>query len=234
MGAADWLQAAALAAGVGNAVYGGVRAGNAAGDASDAANLQAQIAKQLFDEASPLRQMNQQELAQFVATGQLPTAFRTSLDPIYATGREGLEGQYNVARENILSSTPMRGGQLNAALADLAKSRASSVGRLRSDILANYELPLRQNLFQLGVNAGQNQSTQGLVGLGTSANNFMQLANTAAQQGTAGGQTAGALLALMLRQQAGNVNPLTGQTAGVNTGTAWQPYLPQQTYGLPY
>ena len=85
------------------------------------------------------------------------------------------------------------------------------MGGLRSNILAQYELPLRQNLFGLGVNAGLNQSTQGLSGLGTSANNFMGLAGQASQQAAAGGQAAGGLLALLLRQQQLNQNPLTGQ-----------------------
>ena len=213
LGAADWLAAAGLAAGVGNTVYSGIRSNKASNRAEDAANLQAQIAKQLFDEASPLRGTNLNELAQFAQTGELPTALRTGLDPLYATGREGLESQYNVARENILSQNPARGGQLNRQLADLEKARAGSVGTLRSNILGQYELPLRSNLFNLGVNTGLGQSTQGLQGLGTSANNFMNLANTAAQQYGQAGAATGGLLALLLRQSQQNVNPLTGQQA---------------------
>lgn len=212
MGTADWLTAAGLAAGVGNAVYGGVRSNKAAGDAADAANLQAQIAKQLFDEASPLRGANLAQLGEFAQTGVLPVALRAGLDPLYATGREGLEKQYGVARQNILSSIPMRGGQLNKQLADLEQARAGSVGTLRSNILGQYELPLRQQLFTTGVNAGLGQSTQGLTGLGASATNFMQLAQAAGKEAGASGQSAGALLALLLRQQQMNANPLTGQT----------------------
>jgi hypothetical protein len=221
MGIADWLAAAGLAAGVGNTIYTGIRSNKASNQAEDAANLQAQIAKQLFDEASPLRSANLNELAEYARTGVLPTALRTSLDPLYATGREGLESQYSVARENLLSQNPSRGGQLNQQLAELDKARAGSVGRLRSDILGQYELPLRQNLFTLGVNTGLGQSTQGLQGLGSSAQNFMSLANTAAQQYGQAGQSAGGLLALLLRQQQQNVNPLTGQA---NYVQAQSPY----------
>jgi hypothetical protein len=227
MGAADWLAAAGLAAGVGNTVYSGIRSNKASNQASDAANLQAQIAAQLFNEASPLRGANLNELAQFAQTGQLPTALRTGLDPLYATGREGLESQYNVARENLLSQTPSRGGQLNRQLAELERARASSVGRLQSDILGQYELPLRSQLFNLGVNTGLGQSTQGLQGLGTSAQNFMGLANTAAQQYGQAGQSAGGLLALLLRQSQQNVNPLTGQTLSnptIGTGLSTDPF----------
>ena len=227
-GAADWLSAATLAAGIGNAAYGGIKANKAENRAEDAANLQAQIARQLFDEASPLRGTNLNELAQFAQTGQLPTALRTGLDPLYATGREGLESQYGVARENILSSIPSRGGQLNRQLADLEKARAGAVGTLRSDILGKYELPLRQNLFKLGVDAGMGQSSTGLQGLGSSATNFMSLAGDASRQAGQSGAAAGGLLALLLRQQQQNQNPLTGQQTFSNpsiaTGLSTDPF----------
>jgi hypothetical protein len=225
----DWISAAMAAAGLGNAVFQGVQGNRAQGNANEAVDLQTQIARQLFEQATPLRLANTGALTDFATTGQLPVGLRAGLDPIYATGREGLENQYNVARENLMSRIPMRGGQLNAGLANLEQQRASAVGGLRSNILAQYELPIRQNLMQMGVNAGLNQSTQGLQGIGQSANNFMQLANAASAQAGQGGQTAGALLALLLRQQQMNQNPLTGQAVQPNYAANMVPWYAAQS-----
>jgi len=223
----DWIDAATAAAGVGNSIYSGINAAGAQGQASDAAALQAQIARQLFDEASGLRQTNLNSLNNFALTGNLPTPLATGLGRIMTTGREGLESQYNVARANILGGTPMRGGQLNAALADLEMRRAGSVGRLGADVLGQYELPLRQNVYNMGVNAGVGQSTTGLSALGGSATNFMNLAQQAGKDASASGQATGALLALLLRNQQAKDNPVGGsgfQNPTIGTGLSTDPF----------
>ena len=205
----DWGQLIGLGAGIGNAVYGGVQAKGAQNRANEATDVQAQIARQLFDQAQPLMLANMGQLGRFSQTGQLPVGLNLGLDALRTTGREGLEAQYNVARQNILNQTP-RGGQQVAALNNLEQARAGAIGRLGADILGQYDLPLRQNVFQMGVNTGLGQATTGLNALGTSANNFMNMANIASQQAGAGGAAAGGLLALMLRNQGANTNPLTG------------------------
>jgi len=51
-----------------------------------------------------------------------------------APEREAIEGQFTRARENILATTPSRGGQLNRMLADVEVGRAQSVAGLESDL----------------------------------------------------------------------------------------------------
>lgn len=217
----DWIKAAQAAAGIGNTIYSGIKAGNAQDRAEESAELQAQIARQLFSEASPLRQMNLAELEQFTRSGLLPIGLRAGLDQIITSGREGLEGQYNVARENILSRTPVRGGQLNKTLADLEMARAGSIGRFGADVLGQYELPIRQNLFNIGVNAGMGQSTQGLNALSGSTGNFMTLAQQAAQQSAASGQAGGAMLAILLDELQRRPPSSAGTTTAPTSGAAW-------------
>lgn len=166
------------------------------------ASVQNDIAKQLFDQSSPLRGQSLQQLLGFLQTGQIPQSLQVGLDQIYTQGREGLESQYNVARENILGRTPSRGGQLNALLADLEGSRASQVGRLGADLTAQYEYPLRTNLFSAATGLGTNQGSLALQGLGQAGNALSgaearQSADTLAQ-----GQSLGSLLALLFQPSA--------------------------------
>lgn len=56
---------------------------------------------------------------------------------MFAGARQNLEAQYPVARENILSTNPSRGGQLNSQLANLDRARATNVGGLRERVVQN-------------------------------------------------------------------------------------------------
>ena len=53
---------------------------------------------------------------------------------VFAPEREAIESQFGRARENIIATTPARGGQLNRTLADVEIARAQSVSGLESDV----------------------------------------------------------------------------------------------------
>lgn len=150
-------------------------------DASDAqenvAKLQQQVAEQLFRETGPLRGAGINQLNSFLQTGNLPIPLQTSLQGILTTGREGLEQQYGVARNNILSRIPSQGGQLNAQLAALEMNRASQVGRLGADVTAQYEIPLRAQLFQSALNTGMGGTSLAMGGLNAAGGQFGGVAN---------------------------------------------------------
>ena len=191
---------------------------NAANDRlADAAQLQADIARQLFGETGPLRTTSLGQLQGFLTNGTLPFPLQSGLDQIRTTGREDLESQYNVARQNILGLTPNRGGQLNSALANTELARAQAVGRLGADLQAQYELPLRQQLFGRATELGFGQANNSLTGLnaatsqfGNIAANAQQGALGAQQQAGAAGQTAGTLAALALKKGRSNNGTSTG------------------------
>lgn len=151
-------------------------------DQENAARLSAQIAQQLFSETGPLRAAGLQGLQGFLQTGTLPTGLNVGLDKILTTGREGLEGQYNVARQNILGRTPGQGGQLNAQLAALEIARAGQIGRLGADIQAQYEMPLRSQLFSSSLGLGFGAPSQSIAGLLGAGGQFGNIASRAQRE----------------------------------------------------
>lgn len=123
------------------------------------------MAKQLWDSTTGLRS-NILGGLQGSLSGDIPA----SLIPQYQEGRRGLEGQYGVARENILSSTPTGGG-LTAALNDLETNRANAVGGLKAATLGDlyntaqgvaFNMPSLafQGMGQAGQTYAQKQSAQ--------------------------------------------------------------------------
>ncbi len=147
------------------------------------------IASQLFTESTGLRRAGIDEIGRSLVAGIPPTLLdQTLVDArstiaelptgIYARGREELEDQYNVARENVLSRIPTRGGELNERLTDLESARAGAVGRLETDIsaqeqqqrlgfLTGTEIPLRSQIFSAALSLGQGVAPQVISGFGT-------------------------------------------------------------------
>lgn len=189
----------AVAAGA--TAYSASKAAGAQNKATKVAQSEAEIARQLFEEAQPLRRQTNEELLNFVAGGTLPVGLRTGFDAVRTSGREGIENQYRVARENILNTAPVRGGQLNDALINLETNRAGQVGTLDANLLAQYELPLRASLFGRASEVGLGQTNNALTGLSGAGSNLQGIANTQAAQAGQYGQSAGALLALALKQK---------------------------------
>lgn len=214
---ADYARLGTTLYGVGTGLYD--RFGGGGSEAENLASLQGDIARQLFTETTPLRGQSLAQLLQYLQTGVLPPALLQGLDKAYATGRTGLEDQYSVARENILGRVPSRGGQLNSQLANLEQQRATQVGRLGSDLLTQYELPLRNTLFASATGLPFGQAGQALGNIGQSAGTLGQIEARNAQVQFQQEQAIGSLLASLF----------TPQTAPA--GTSLQPSLLERLFG---
>jgi hypothetical protein len=153
----------------------------------------ADIARQLFEGSAGLRSGGTSQLEAFLGTGTLPAALQqTPLPPLantYAPARDALEAQYDVARENVLSRTPTRGGQLHDALVDVETRRAQALGGLSADIARQEqarqdqtlltENALRSGLFEAALRTGYGQGPVALGGLNAAAGQFGSVANRA-------------------------------------------------------
>lgn len=90
----------------------------------------ARMAQQLFAQTSPLRDQLLGDMGSFVQGGYNPKNL-PAYQSLYSAARTGPEGQYNVAKENILSGTARGGGQTQA-LANLEQNRAVQTGNIES------------------------------------------------------------------------------------------------------
>lgn len=106
-----------------------------------------------------------------------------------APTREAVESQFKNARENIISTTPNQGGQLNKSLGDLEIARAQTVGGLESDT--------RKQAFEdaLRIGYGVAPSTVFPTFAG-SANVLANLSAQGGQQAASGGAGLGQITAL--------------------------------------
>jgi len=78
---------------------------------------------------------------------------------MYSNMRSGLEGQYNVAKENILANTPRGGGQIDA-LAGLESDRAGNIGSMENTLYGNIFNDILSKTYGVAFGAPQ-QSMQG-------------------------------------------------------------------------
>jgi hypothetical protein len=101
------------------------------GEDNPYAEVAANIAQQIFEETTPMRQNIVGRGEQFLEGDFDPTA-----SPIYNPMRKGVEGQYNVARENVISSLP-QGGGLQQGLADVETGRADALSAVTGQIAQN-------------------------------------------------------------------------------------------------
>lgn len=152
-------------------------------DASDEqkelSHLTAKIAEDLYRSTAGIRGQTLGGLGDFLQTGQLPVGLAPPTQDLYRTGRENLESQYTVARDQILGQAGTRGGEMNSALTNLALQRAGSVGRLQTDIRAQVEQPIRNQLFSAALGTGFGAPVQSMAGLNLSATQFGNVANRA-------------------------------------------------------
>lgn len=65
--------------------------------------------------------------------GQPPMPYDVTRNPVWGAGRNVIENQYDVAKQNTLSNIP-RGGALVDTLADVDKGRAQALGGLAGQI----------------------------------------------------------------------------------------------------
>lgn len=142
------------------------------------------------------------QLLSFLETGALPEA----LDIPFTATRENLEDQFSVAREQLLSTIPARGGQLNALLAELGTSRARAVGELPLRAL-----PLRESLFNQALQIAAGSPVQAASVLGQAGALEQQRAAQAAANQQAAGQAFGSAGALAAKLA---LKPRGGGSAG--------------------
>lgn len=105
-----------------------MKGGTAAQLAAPATTVEAsEIARKQYEETQPLRDMFMQDWLQTMQGGQ-PQFMET----MYSGLKQPIEQQYDVARENIISSLP-QGGGLQSELANLETARAQGL----QDVLQN-------------------------------------------------------------------------------------------------
>lgn len=141
-----------------------------------AAKQMMEISKDLWQSTGGLRDATTGQLETFLLTGRMPRSLDLPIQDVYRSGREGLENQYRVAREQLLNTTPSEGGQLNDQLRDLAVSRAQAVGGLESQIKAQMEVPLAQQLFAGALSTGYGQPPVAISGLSSAGGQFGNIA----------------------------------------------------------
>lgn len=113
------------------------------GDSSEAVDVQKpkmsklerklfKIAQKYWQETKPVRE-GFYDVFQQQREGTFEPTEHPLYEPMYRTGRSGLESQYGAAREAIMSQLP-KGGQLNEALVNLEMDRAQAIGGLEDQI----------------------------------------------------------------------------------------------------
>src|SRR3990167_2176325 len=140
----------------------------------------AQAGGQLLGETALTRKL---VLAPIEATllGMRPTQL-----PVFAPAREALESQFKVARENVIGTTPARGGQLNQALIDLEQNRAKAVAGVESD--------LAMKMFDTGAQIGFGAVPAGTSGLSQAVQGLSGIAQAQTARETGKGAGMGGLL----------------------------------------
>lgn len=166
---------------------GGGKGGGGSTKASAYEKTMAKIANALFEESTPLRQDLTSQYEDFAAGNYNPEEL-PGYAPLYSTSRAGMEDQYNVAKENVISNTAS-GGALTSALSDLETSRAQEVGSLPATISSSLVNDLMNKSY--GV-AYQTPSTA-IQGLSAASTAQQSRLNRAAQQQTQSGGLLGDL-----------------------------------------
>jgi len=91
-------------------------------------DLSTSSAEGILSQTAPLRAVTAASLFDTLTGGRNETL------RVFAPEREAVESQFSRARENIIGTTPARGGQLTRALADVEVARAQSVSGLEADV----------------------------------------------------------------------------------------------------
>lgn len=160
----------------------------------------AAIASELYKETTPMRKDLLGEMGK-VAGGDYDPTQSPFYAPLFAQGKQGVEDQYGVAKENILANMP-RGGAQVKGLIDLEQGRAEQASSLPAMISQDIMTDMLNKSYGTAFAAPQ----QSMSGLGTVASTFGQKQSQAmaanAQEraakyqaiGQAGGAAAGAMM----------------------------------------
>jgi hypothetical protein len=101
-------------------------------DSSQYESMIGDIAKDYWGSTKPLRENMLSQYAD-IQSGKWSPEQDRQYAPMYALARSGIENQYNVAKENVMSNTP-RGGAMTAALSGLEGQRATDAGNIPAQI----------------------------------------------------------------------------------------------------
>src|SRR3990172_7554915 len=160
------------------------------GDGSEeAAATQTDISRRLFGESTGLRKGIIGELEailgfpQTTQPGEEANRPTGVLEGAFRPAREALESQYGVAREQVLSSVPGRGGQLNQMLSDVALERAGAVSGLKGQLI--------NQAFNQALGLSTQMPALALGGLGSAGQLQSASANRRLQRDIAIGQAVG-------------------------------------------
>lgn len=177
---------------------GGGGGGNAA--PSPYENALSNIALDQYNRTIPMRSNLIKELTNVSKGNYDPTASPV-FAPIFAQGKQGIEGQYGVAKENILANLP-RGGAQVQALTNLEMGRAEQAGSLPALISQDIMTDMLNKTYGAAFNTPQ----QSMSGLGTAASSFGQRQSQAmaanAQEQAAKYQGAGQMAAMAMKAAA--------------------------------
>lgn len=126
----------------------------------------ARMAEELYGQTKPLRGRLLNQMGGIVRGKTTPQ--QTALfKPIFSQAKQGIEDQYGVAREDILSTLP-RGGTQRKGLTDLAIGRAEQSSALPAQISSGILQDMIDKSY--GVAFGTPQTS--ISGLGTAAGTF--------------------------------------------------------------
>jgi hypothetical protein len=162
--------------------------GDKGGGGNDANDMVQQIAMREYKEALPLKRGILERGQEFMEGGFDPTQM-----PVYNVGRQGIESQYDVARQNILGGMP-KGGQMYDRLADMEVQRANQIGGLGAQIAQDEYNKL------YGVATGEPLMSMGTLASVAGSQAGAQAQQQAGKYGMTGalGQGAGGLLGSVL------------------------------------
>jgi hypothetical protein len=127
---------------------------------------QARIAEETYKNTAPVRDTLLLQMEDFLKGGLDPSK-SPLYAPMYANSRSGLEAQYNVAKDNIMGSTPRGGGQ-TSALTGLESDRAGNIGNAQNNVLTSIFNDILQKTYGVAFNAPQ----QSMAGLGQAGSSY--------------------------------------------------------------
>jgi len=147
---------------IGDAI-GGLFGGGDDYEEPKSSKIASQIAQQLFTESTPIRTGIIDQLTNFTGGN-----FDIGTSPMWAGGKNAIENQYGVARENIIGNTAT-GGAMYQGLNDLEATRAGSF----TDLISNIQNDMFNKSYGIATNTPQT-SMQGLLGSANASTNAMQ------------------------------------------------------------
>lgn len=133
----------------------------------------AKMAKELFNQTGPMRGNLVNELTS-VSEGTYDPQKSPLFSPRFAEAKQGVEGQYGIAKQNIMSNAP-RGGGLTSSLNSLEMNRAGTAARIPQEISSGIMNELMNKAYGTAFNTPA-QSMQGMSGAAQSLSGRQSMA----------------------------------------------------------